>query len=148
MSLKLADLIVIAGLIIVGFATCYILLLYKLRAILTDRQLKIADQIGALDDAIHTLETRLAEHHAQPTETIRVDQYLDRSAKEAQEANSADQEEASGEITPEVQAAIAAAAVATLGPNAVVHSLKPVPSPWTQQGRVLVQGGHNLRLRR
>jgi hypothetical protein len=29
-----------------------------------------------------------------------------------------------------------------------VQSVKAVTSPWTQQGRVLVQGGHNLRVRR
>ena len=52
------------------------------------------------------------------------------------------------EIAPEIQAALAAAAVATLGPNAVVHSVKAATSPWTQQGRVLVQGGHNLRVQR
>jgi hypothetical protein len=29
-----------------------------------------------------------------------------------------------------------------------VQSVTAAPSPWTQQGRVLVQGGHNLRVRR
>ena len=40
------------------------LLLRKLRQIVTERHLKIADQLAALDDAIRALETRLAEHHA------------------------------------------------------------------------------------
>ncbi len=51
-------------------------------------------------------------------------------------------------VAPEIRAAIAAAAVATLGPDAVVKSVKPATSSWTQQGRVLVQGGHNLRVQR
>jgi hypothetical protein len=71
------------------------------------------------------------------------------STEEPQAEASADEADAeSGEIAPEIQAAIAAAAVAVLGPNAVLQSVKPVLSPWSQQGRVMVQGGHNLRVRR
>jgi len=52
------------------------------------------------------------------------------------------------QIDPEIQAVIAAASLAAVGPDAVLKSIKPATSPWTQQGRVLVQGGHNLRVRR
>jgi hypothetical protein len=56
------------------------------------------------------------------------------------------------EIAPEIQAAIAAAAMATLGNHARVRAARRVPSrdvvsPWTQQGRVIVQSSHNLRTR-
>ena len=49
-----------------------------------------------------------------------------------------------------IQAAIAAAAIAALGNHARVWSARTIPSsdvvsPWTQQGRVIVQSSHNLR---
>jgi hypothetical protein len=58
----------------------------------------------------------------------------------------------SDEIAPEIQAAIAAAAIAMLGRHARVQAARRVPSqdlvsPWTQQGRVIVQSSHNLRSR-
>ena len=139
MTLHGTDLIAIAAMIAAGFALCYVLLLRKLRAIAVDREMKVADQIGSLDEAIRALETRLAEH---PMQTVVVNQSEGVQAEGATEAHE------SGEIAPEIQAAIAAAAVAAVGPNAVVHSVKSATSPWTQQGRVLVQGGHNLRVQR
>jgi len=139
MTLHGTDLIAIAAMIAAGFALCYVLLLRKLRAIAVDREMKVADQIGSLDEAIRALETRLAEH---PMQTVVVNQSEGVQVEGAAEAHE------SGEIDPEIQAAIAAAAVAAVGPNAVVHSVKSATSPWTQQGRVLVQGGHNLRVQR
>jgi hypothetical protein len=135
------DLIAIAVLIAAGLAGCYALFMRKLRAMLADRRMEIADQIGALDNAIRALETRLAERQLQtPLEQI----LTAPSSEILDEVDQAGPEE----IAPEIQAAIAAAAVATVGPNAVVQSVKSATSPWTQQGRVLVQGGHNLRVRR
>ena len=148
MTLHGADLIAIAAMVAVAAAVCYVLLLWKMRAVVTERQLKIADQIGALDEAIRALETRLAKHQLGPeieTGVASVPQPLPEAAAENDPAN---EREENTEISPEIQAAIAAATVATLGPNAVVRSVEAVPSPWTQQGRVLVQGGHNLRVRR
>jgi hypothetical protein len=136
------DLIAIAVLIAAGLAGCYALFMRKLRAMLADRRMEIADQIGALDNAIRVLETRLAERQLQTP----LEQTLAVSSSEI--LDEADQAGNSEEIPPEIQAAIAAAAVATVGPNAVVQSVKSATSPWTQQGRVLVQGGHNLRVRR
>jgi len=54
------------------------------------------------------------------------------------------------EVAPEIQVAIAAAAVALLGKSARIRAARRVPSqdvvsPWTQQGRVIVQSSHNLR---
>ena len=55
-------------------------------------------------------------------------------------------------VPPEIQAAIAAAAIALLGRNARIHDARVATprntvSPWTQQGRVLVQASHNFRTR-
>jgi hypothetical protein len=139
MTLHGTDLIAIAAMIAGGFAACYVVMMRKLSTIVVERQMKVADQIGALDEAIRALETRLAEHPMPPSAVQSQVLRAEESSAEALET---------GEIAPEIQAAIAAATVAAVGPNAVVHSVKPVTSPWTQQGRVLVQGGHNLRVQR
>ncbi len=59
-----ADLILILIFAGAGCAVSYLLLLRKIRQVVTERELKIADQLAALDDAIRALETRLSEHHA------------------------------------------------------------------------------------
>lgn len=149
MTLQGTDLIAIAVLIAAGFAGCYALFVRKLRATLTDRQMKIADQIAVLDDAIHVLEQRLADQRSQALlEKTKALSELE-SRNDAEQSGGRDEhEQGESEVAPEIKAAIAAAAVAAVGPDAVVHSVKPVTSPWTQQGRVLVQGGHNLRVQR
>ncbi|MGC1422053.1 MAG: hypothetical protein WA354_10405 [Terracidiphilus sp.] len=141
MTLHWTDLILILALVAITCVAGYVLLLRKLKQIVAERQLKIADQLGSLDDAIRALETRLAEHHAlsKPLElsdenTVQTSEFEETQAAEESEA-----------IAPEIQAVIAASAVAALGPDAQVRSVKPVASPWSQQGRVLVQGSHNAR---
>ena len=146
MTLHGTDLIAIAVLIALGFAACYLLFLRKLRATLTDRQMKIADQIALLDEAIHVLEQRLADQRSQvllekPHSLAELE-----NLHEIERAGSTEEEVS--KVAPEIHAVVAAVAVAVAGSNAVVNSVKPVTSPWTQQGRVLVQGGHNLRVQR
>jgi len=150
LTLQGIDVIAIAVMIAGGFAACYVLLTRKLHMFVMDRQMKTAEQLGKLDDAIRALETRLAERILQPTETGRPRKAtsIEISAMAKDTENSEDRSERGSEVAPEIHAAIAAAAVAAVGPNAVVNSVKAVPSPWTQQGRVLVQGGHNLRVQR
>jgi hypothetical protein len=114
----------------------------RLRRLAHDSQLKIADRLGALDEAIQALETRLAEHHAAETREVRE---ITGAAADDRESTAEAGETA---IDPQVKAAIAAASMAALGQNAVVKAVKPVSSPWSQQGRVLVQSSHNLRARR
>jgi len=141
------DLIAIALVLGVGFAVSCALLLRRVKALVNESQLKIGDQLGVLNDAIRTMETRLAEHAAQRSGSgTPKGEVISHSATGNSEGDSSEIEE-SGEIALEIRAAIAAAAVATLGPNAVVHSVKPALSPWSQQGRVMAQGGHNLRVR-
>ena len=135
------------GAVAVGLVTLYGLLLWRVKQIISERQLKIADQLARLDDAIRVMETRLAEYHAAVSgpETPRSEAGMDVEADSAEEQGMAE------DVAPEIKAAIAAAAVTVAGPNAQVRSVKPVSAPaasaWTQQGRVMVQGGHNLRVR-
>lgn len=138
MTLHATDLGLMALVVLVGCGLCYALMVWKLRQLVTSREMKIADQLGALDAAIRALETRLAEHRINAsTET------------EALPATTAQEETpASGEsITGEIKAVIAAAATAVLHKNAAIKSIRSVPAPWSQQGRVIVLGSHNLRVR-
>ncbi|MBS1804189.1 MAG: hypothetical protein JST28_12545 [Acidobacteria bacterium] len=149
MTLHGIDLIVVAVMIAGGFSICYLLVARNLRAILGDRNMKVADHIGKLDDAIRALETRLAEHQSRGVSLEQARKISEVQVSPSKSGEFADhRSEEDSEIAPEIHAVIAAAAVAAVGPNAVVNSVKSAPSPWTQQGRVLVQGGHNLRVQR
>jgi predicted trehalose synthase len=140
-TLRWTDLILVLVVVAVGSAGGYVLLLRKLKQIVAERQLKIADQLGSLDDAIRALETRLAEHHA----LLAVPEPSDASTAQSGEFEEAPVTGESESIAPEIQAVIAAATVAALGTDVQVRAVKPVSSPWSQQGRVLVQGSHNAR---
>lgn len=144
MTLHATDVVLILLVVAAGCATGYALLSRNLKQILTKSNLKVADQISALEDAIRTLETRLAEH-SPATAGMDSAQPADISASEAEECAGAGESEY---VAPEIQAVIAAAATVALGQNAAVRSVRSVPAPWSQQGRVLVQGSHNLRVRR
>lgn len=139
MTLHATDLALVLLLVLVTFALCYALLVRKLRNVISERQLMIADQMAALDAAIQALEIRLAEHR-----TVA-------SAKEKQISGETFGQEETGEqgesVTGEIKAVVAAAATAVLGKNQAIKSIRSVPTPWSQQGRVLVQGSHNLRVR-
>lgn len=140
MTMHWADLILMLMFVGAGCASSYLLLLRKIRRIVTERDLKIADQVGALDDAIRAIETRLTEHHA-ATELIEAAQLSSLKDESRDEVESE-------VIAPDIQAVIAAAAVAALGQDIHIRSMKPATSSWSQQGRVLVQGSHNARARR
>lgn len=139
MTLHATDLILIALAVGVGCAASYVFLLRKMRQVSAERDLKIADQLGALDAAIQALETRLAEHRNPGSSAI---------ASSAPAANEPEEARPEGEsISGEIKVVIAAAASTVLGKNAAIKSVRSVPTPWSQQGRVLVQGSHNLRVR-
>ncbi|MGA9587429.1 MAG: hypothetical protein WBQ95_19010 [Terracidiphilus sp.] len=140
MTLHWTDLILVLAFVAVGCAAGYLLLLRKLKQMVAERQLKIADQLGSLDDAIRALETRLAEQHTLSA----VPQLREAGTGEVGEFEEIQPAE-SDAIAPEIQAVIAAATAAALGPDAHAHAVKPAASPWSQQGRVLVQGSHNAR---
>ena len=143
MTMRWTDLILVLVLVGAGCAIGYFALLRKLRQVVAERHLKIAEQLAALDDAIRTLESRLAEHHA-ASELMAAAQSVAPSSS-PDDPREAEESEA---LAPDIQAVIAAAAVATLGQDIHIRSTKPATSSWSQQGRVLVQGSHNARARR
>jgi hypothetical protein len=130
-----------------GSAATYTLVLRRVRQIALEHQREIDRRLSALTEAITLLETRLAEPEVS-TDSL--------SAQEI-EAESRGQGtpptlwRAPDEIPTEIQVAIAAVALAVIGPHARVRSARVVHnavSPWSQQGRVSVQSSHNLRVRR
>jgi hypothetical protein len=156
-TLHWADLLLIVAMVIAGFAATYFLMLRKVRQVVSESQREMARRLSALTEAIITHEPSLADSfpstdalaaqeieaesapvvHSKPTARVRVD----RRPASAEE-----------EIAPEIQVAISAVAMAILGKNARIRSARMLPSrgvvsPWTQQGRVIVQSSHNLRSR-
>ena len=139
------DIVLILSVGAAGLAAMYLLVLRQVRQIVAERQLKLADHLGRLDEAIRAVETRLAEQRSSPSEVSHI------SAPVIPDTGSPEAEDSAEDVAPEIKGVIVAAAIAAIGPNAQVSSVKPVSappsSPWTQQGRVMVQGSHNLRAR-
>ena len=141
MTLHWADLALMLAMVIAGSAVSYFLAFRRFRQTALERQRELEHRVSTLTEVIRSLEVRWMEPAA-ASESAAERATGSPAGKAGAEA--AVQEEA---IAPEIQAAIAAAAVATLGPKAQVRSAKLVPSPWSQQGRVLVHASHNLRPR-
>jgi N-acetylglucosamine kinase-like BadF-type ATPase len=137
--LHATDVGVIVLIAIAGGTTCYLFVIRKMRQIVAERELRIADQLGALDLAIQAIETRLAEYRTIGTAR---ESELTVSASEQE-----DLQQAGESIAGEIKAVIAVAATAAFDKKVSVKSIRSVPTPWSQQGRVMVQGSHNLRVR-
>ncbi len=142
-----ADAAVNVAMVAAGCAASYIILLRKVRQIAVEYQREIEHRLNVLTETITLLETRLAGSEVS-TDALLAQEIDAESSGEGVAPMLAREPE---EIPPDIQVAIAAAAVATLGHAAHVISARVVHdavSPWTQQGRVSVQSSHNLRVRR
>lgn len=143
--MKLEMEIAIAGALAGAACTAAYLGVWRAWRRTTKRQEQSELQVSALTAAVQTLEERVAE--------------LTRTAESGREAESiAAAAEGVGvtslqEPKPETLAVITAAATAFLGRAAHVRSARLIPraadsvSPWSQQGRFIVQSSHNLRTR-
>ena len=158
MTLSWADLALMALMLAAGCAASYWLAMRKVRQAIAETQREMDRRLSALTEA-------LTMHEAGEEEGSASTDALDAAEIEAETApvlegrplprieirREAAQDERE-EIAPEIKAAIAAAAVAVLGNHARVREARRFPlqdglSPWTQQGRVIVQSSHNLRAR-
>jgi hypothetical protein len=137
--------IIVSALTLIAAALCIVMMrLSERRAI--ERQRVLEEQVGGVDEALQMIEARLTELHsawAEPQQSQEVP-----AAATSDDAVPGQGEDPAIEL--EIQAAIAAAAIAAAGPNARVRSAtlaksRDKASPWSQQGRVLVQSSHNLR---
>ena len=156
MTLDWTHLALVVASIAAGCGASYFLLLGKLRRILTENQREMEHRLAALTEAIRAgtavspefgtdaLSSAEMEPEAAAVRVAGAPKNDQHVAEHTQKTAQVD------EITPEIRAAIAAAAIAALGNHARVRSARKIPSsnmvsPWTQQGRVIVQSSHNLR---
>lgn len=136
-----------AGLFIVSFtsavtaAVCALALL-KMRGGAQRREHGLATKLSALQEEMRALERRVTKASEPEIEKA--------SATPQVEGTPAEHGNA---IAPEIQAVLAAAAMAAGGAGARVSSVRRLDahegaSAWSRQGRVLVQSSHNLGARK
>jgi hypothetical protein len=116
---------------------------------MADRERVLEGQLSLVDEAVCAIEARLG---GEAVADERAGEGRSSAAAEA-EREGMRGESIDAEIAPEIQAAIAAAAVVAAGERVRVHAMRLVKSEaernaWSQQGRVLVQTSHNVRARR
>jgi hypothetical protein len=138
--------VVIVSALVLAAATACILIAWRFQRLVLERQRSLEDQVASVDEAVQMIEARLTELHSwwvtsQPAQS---------ESEAAATVDISAEGDMGAAIDPEIQAVIAAAAIAAAGPNARVRSATLVKSrdkasPWSQQGRVLVQSSHNLR---
>jgi uncharacterized low-complexity protein len=143
MTLAWAAAAVIAAVAAMVSAGVSVVLLGRVQR-MAERERALEAQLGLVDEAICAIEARLAG--------VAV---AEDPAGEGQAGADAEREGMCGEsidaaIAPEIQAAIAAAAVVAAGERVRVHAVRQVKreaerNAWSQQGRVLVQTSHNMR---
>ena len=116
----------------------------------SDRQQAAERQLSELVTAFKALEAKVAafsQSSVLPPAAATVKPVAVASAQPQAAATKA------GEVTPEVLVILVAAITAYLGKKVRIRSAKQLQSPyeivnpWSQQGRVVVQASHNLRLR-
>ena len=112
------------------------------------RQTAAEQQIAALAAKVKALEARMAAQNSfGETSALRSESASIATAGASVPGPGRDC------VQPEMLAVITSAATAFLGKNARVRSARLTPaaqetvSPWSQQGRVVVQTSHNLRAR-
>lgn len=143
--MKLQVEIAIAGSLAGAVCTAAYLGVWRAWRSAAQRQQRSEEQISALKATVQILENRVAElaRAAQPVREV------ESIAAAAEGAGMTELQEPKAETL----AVITAAATAFLGRAAHVRSARLIPngaesvSPWSQQGRFIVQASHNLRTR-
>ena len=113
-----------------------------------ERQKELESHLDSIEEALRSVEARLEGAPGQAASATVVSEARSGADDEGMRGESIDLE-----IAPEIQAAIAAAAMVAAGDKARVRSMRQVKahednSAWSKQGRVLVQTSHNVRPRR
>jgi hypothetical protein len=157
-TLHWLDLALVVAIVVAGCGASCFLLLGKLRRIMAEDRREMERRLAALTEATmmrtaapqeaysatyalaaNEIETEQATAGGKPAgPTLLAGSRLEEASQEEEE------------IPAPIQVAIAAAAIAAFGNHARVRSARRIPSssvvsPWTQQGRVIVQSSHNLR---
>ena len=157
MTLNWADFALVMVIVVAGCGAGYFLLFGRLRRMLKENQREVEHHLAALTEAIRahapvspesaTDALTAAEMESEAAVVRAFAAPKSGDSRAAERTQTLQQQE---EIAPEIRAAIAATAIAALGNHASVRSARSVPSsdvvsPWTQQGRMIVQSSHNLR---
>ena len=158
MSLHWADIALLAAMVVAGCAASYGFAMRRARQAIAATHREMERRLQALTEAVAMQGPGLAVP-VPPTDVLNTNE-MESEPAPALEGRPLPQMEArtepgaseSEEVAPEIQAAIAAATIAIFGNHARVRAARRVPSqdvvsPWTQQGRVIVQASHNLRTR-
>lgn len=158
MTLHWADLVWMVAIVVAGCAASYVLATHRAETAIAASHREMERRLQALTEAVTMQEPGLTVP-VPPTDALNANE-MEGEPAPAFEGRPLPQIEAridpdaseSEEVAPEIQAAIAAATVAIFGNHARLRAARRVPSedvvsPWTQQGRVIVQGSHNLRSR-
>lgn len=125
-----------------GFTALYAWLWRRRRRARTEHQWTADDQIAALATAFESLEVQLAGADG-PTESVG-------SGGEVPAAAASPAAQQEDPLQPEMMAAITAAATAFLGKSdrpgsaGKIQPAQQTVSPWSQQGRMMVETSHNL----
>ena len=158
MTLLWADLALMAVIVLAGCVGSYWLGLRNVRRAIAENQRQMERRLSALTEALTMHQAGLGggvasidSLNAVEIEAPSAPVLKGRPLPRIQITNLAAGRE-SEELAPEIRAAITAAAVAVLGNHARLRAARRVPSqnvvsPWTQQGRDIVQSSHNLRAR-
>jgi len=150
-ELSSADFIVIVVLVVACCTVCSVGLWVMLRQAASERQRATEIQLNDLTAELHALEARVVAELGKIPEphTLVVPSEDEAPAAAASQAVQREDEE----VTPEMLVVIAAAVTAFLGKRVRVRSANKLTPPreavssWSQQGRSLVHGSHNPRLR-
>ena len=156
MTFSWADLVFIVAIVVAGGAIGHALAMRRLRHQMAKSHSEMNRRLQALTEAFSMAEPGLPENldAIDAPEEIATEPALPLPSRPlpriALKTEPAQKE--SEDIAPEMRAAVAAAVFAAVGRQARILSMRRVPSrgtvsPWTQQGRVLVQSSHNLPLR-
>ncbi|HWG20912.1 MAG TPA: hypothetical protein VG225_10305 [Terracidiphilus sp.] len=145
-----AELAGMAAMAAAGCACGCLILLRRFQRQALERQREMERQLSALGDVVRAVEASLLELHVAAEDAAEIAQ--EGAGLEWQGAGKKPVQEMETGMAPELQAAIAAAAVGFLGRNVQLRSARALPpgeaSRWSQQGRMIVQSSHNPRSRR
>lgn len=167
MTLHWADLVLVVAIAAAGTGIACFFLLRRFEKMFGASQREMERRIAALTESFSMHEPASAEAssatdalgaaeieedaRAGMRNPVEADRDVLRDPKNAGSSEQ-DASQSQTEIPVGIQVAITAAAISAFGNHARVRSARQIPSsdvvsPWTQQGRVIVQSSHNLRTR-
>ena len=148
MKLQWTELAVLTVLVGAGCAAIYAGLTRAMRRAVRERQQEMERRLNAMATTVKALQARVVE--LDRLQSARAPEITVTPISNPAEKEKGRKKEG---VKPEIVVALTAAATAFLGKKARIRSAQLLPTEpdsagaWAQQGRVIVQGSHNLRSR-